>query len=81
MEEKEAIALYVSGVANELRRDEFMHRALGIEKYSKVVVPRVEKLIFLVKSFLPLFPEKIREEIKELQEHCDEQMNNAKSFK
>lgn len=45
---REAVDLYVSGVANELRRDLFKHETLGLDRQSKVVIPRAEKLAGLL---------------------------------
>lgn len=36
--------MYVSGVANELRRDVFKHTTLGLAAHSEIVLPRAEKL-------------------------------------
>ena len=43
------MALYVSGVANELRRDVFKHATLGLARHSTIVIPRAEKLAGLLR--------------------------------
>jgi hypothetical protein len=48
-DDRTAIGLYVSGVANELRRDVFKHSTLGLAARSKIVLPRAEKLSGLLR--------------------------------
>lgn len=50
-EDRRAVSLYVSGVANELRRDVFMHNALGLVRHGNIVIPRAEKLAGLLRSW------------------------------